>query len=503
MSRPAILPHRPEAENALVGAVLLRGPKALRHVAALLPPEDLYQPRARAVYAAMLLLEQRDEAVDVVSLESQLRRTGELELVGGIEGIAGFDRHATPLSLDGHVDLIREAAQARRALVLGRGLAEQLGSEIPHELPALLRERATALADLADYGAIRDAGWDSAEVARQVHAKITDRIAGGKRVSLGFPGLDNLTCSEAGDLIVVGARPSMGKTAFCAAVTRQAVFRRVQGPWSWAHKPGATPVLAASGEQSSSSIMERMVSDLACVDSRAIRQPSRALIEHEGKAIYDALGLLRDAPITWVPDRHANNLDEIEGYARRWRVANPNGPGIIWIDYLQRITTNRKHERHDLAVGDMAKRCKTMARDLGVVVVLLAQLNRGLEQRPNKRPMMSDLRDSGEIEQEADSIVFLYRDCRYPPAKGEPRGLWPEGIDSHDALEESFNGLRAAQQRGTLTAEERETLQRLTLLRSSVELIVGKARNGSIGTERAEFVPEFVSFRPRPAQENR
>ena len=497
MNAPRQLPHRPKAEDALLGGILLRGVAGLRSVMHCLQIEDLYQPRAQAVYRAMRLLEEREQPLDVVTIETQLRRTGELELVGGIEGLARLDRYATAQNLDAHALIIRQAAQTRRAAVLGRELHETLMVECEDDVGPMLRKRAAELADIADYGAVRGAGWSSREVAAQVHAGIAKRLRGGQTVGLGFPGLDALTCTEEGDCVVLAGRPSMGKTAMAASIVREAVFERIPGqPWAWRPKPNPTPVFFCSAEMTPDLVMLRMVGDLTCIDTRALRKPSHALINERGKDIYEALGMLRDAPITWVPHKHARDLDEVEGYHRRWK-SRTGKPGIGVVDHLTELRTKAKFDRHDLLVGDMMQRLKDLGKDGGDVMLVLVQLNRQVNAREDHRPRDSDLREAGKIEEVADAIVLLYRECRYPPPKGVK---WPGGIERPDELEELLAGLRMTASHGLLTDEQTEQLREVRALRSRVDWIVAKARNGAIGTVRGLFVPEFCSFRSLPAQ---
>ena len=479
MVQPRTLPHRPEAENAVLGGVLLRGREALGEVLELITEEDFYQPRAQAVFRAMRILEERGEPIDVITLEAQLRRTGELELVGGIEGLARLDRYATAHNIKAHAELILEAAQVRNLVVTTREIAEE-GMQEVEDVKAFIDTSEQKILKVNERGR-KSTYRSSRELMLEVFQGITERqrqtdpITG---ISTGFFQMDEMTAGlQPSDLIILAARPSMGKTAFALNLAQNACIL----PAKFANappeqRPARYPVLFFSLEMGATQLIERVLCSEARVDYAQLRRGGR-MMEADFRGLIAAADRISNAPF-YIDDTAAPSILELRARARRWRDdrtifptdPDPNDPsanhkqlGLVMIDYLQLARGGKaRYDSREQEISEISRGLKAMAKELKVPVIALSQLNRAVDSRADHRPQLSDLRESGAIEQDADVIMFIYREERYLS--------------------------------GDVPEEKRREVE------NKAEIIIGKQRNGPIGTVHLTFMKKHTRFE-NPAPE--
>jgi replicative DNA helicase len=478
MPAPRTLPHRPEAENAVLGGILLRGRDALGEVQEYIGEEDFYQPRAQAVFRAMRILEERGEPIDVITLESQLRRTGELELVGGIEGLARLDRYATAHNIKAHAELILEAAQVRNLVVVTREIAEEGMDEL--EDPKAYIDTAEQRVLKVNERGRKSTYRSSRELMLEVFKGITDRqrqtdpITG---VPTGFFALDEMTAGlQPSDLIILAARPSMGKTAFALNLAQQACItpaKFINAPAD--QRPPKYPVLFFSLEMGATQLIERVLCSEARVDYSQLRRGGR-MMEQDFRNLIAAADRISSAPL-YIDDTAAPSILEIRARARRWRddrsifpdpdpadpSANHKHLGMVMVDYLQLARGGKaRYDSREQEISEISRGLKALAKELKVPVIALSQLNRAVDSRADHRPQLSDLRESGAIEQDADVIMFIYREERYLS--------------------------------GDVPEDKRREVE------NKAEIIIGKQRNGPIGTVHLNFMKKHTRFE-NPAPE--
>ncbi|MGV6817745.1 MAG: replicative DNA helicase [Thiotrichales bacterium] len=368
----ARIPHSVEAEQAVLGAVLLKN-SLLDELSAQLQSESFFLQQHQLIWGAMLELQQQKQPLDAVTISDRLRQQGRLAAAGDLTYIGGLVTQ-TPsavhaLAYAQRVKALLDEAQTR---VLGLSLESEddqsvrLGSALPKVL---------------------------ADMERRAQAG-----GGIQGLATGFQALDEKTLGlHPGELVIVAARPSMGKTTLGLNIAQHAAIKR------------RCPVQFFSLEMGAEQLIERSVSALAKVDMQTLR--SGLLSESECMAVAQATEPLNPVPI-YIDDQGALSLNALRSRARRQH--KKHGIGLIIVDYLQ-LLRSPKAQNREREISEIAEGLKALAKELKVPVVALSQLNRSLEQRPNKRPIMSDLRDSGSIEQAADLILFLYRDEVYHP----------------------------------------------------------------------------------------
>lgn len=525
--QPPSLPHEPRAEVAVLGGVMLRGREALDEAVGVLHDEhDFYRPQSVAVFRAMRILAERGEPIDVVTLEAQLRRTGEIELCGGIEALASLDRHADAQNIRAHAAMVREAARKRGLAELGRQLHEDLLRGDVDDLDGYIARRQAELASLAQSSRRQRQTVSIREALDRTFAEmVAEARGGGIGISTGFPGLDGMikrTGPRGGMLIVVGAPPKFGKTTFALSMSRP--YARVAGwPVRWARKRRPARTLWACDEMRIEELVQRQLADVTGLDGRAIGSPTAKWLEHHMADLAEARRLLDECPLDFVPDADSHYLDRIFDYARHWRATHPiigrtddgkpiREPAMLVLDYLQRfadLPTSSKGATKAERVGDKARACKTIAQELDVAVVLLSQLNRAMANRPNKRPTRSDFRDSGEIEAEADVLIGLHREIEYDEHADHTRaqaielarrsGLYPDELDAvvahhgmHDVPDWVAELRNRCQIRGSVIDELVTVRRRL----SAAEVIVIANRHGPAGTVHVDFYGENFRFLP-------
>ena len=411
---PLTPPHDFDAEEGLLGT-LLNSAAAIGEARGIVSADDFYKPSHAHIFAAICALDDRSEPADPVTIVAELKRLG---LADGITGadLLGFAANAPASNAVGtYARIVAELARKRRLAGAGQRIAEA-ALDPTRTAESVAEEGEARIVIAAGQSERQRATLSAAEAIGLVieQAAAIEDLGGTGLAGLptGFADVDlTLGGLEDGSFAVVGARPSMGKTAFGLGI---AAFNAFAG----------TPTLLVSAEMSSIEIGRRFVSMLGNVSSD--RQRSGRMTADEWSRVLAVQDRFSSAPIEIV-DEASPSLNTVRLRARAMKARQ--GLGLVVIDYLQLIA-GPKAERRELEVSGTARGLKALARDLGCVVVALAQLNRGLESRADKRPMLADLRESGAIEQDADVVMFLYRDELYNPASPD-RGIAEVSIAKH------------------------------------------------------------------------
>jgi replicative DNA helicase len=431
-------PWSNEAEQAVLGAMLLDNDAALRGVE-LLEDTLLYREAHRRIFRAMRRLVERRVNIDHITLRDELERRGELESVGGEGYLAELvDAAVTTANLEAHAAIVREKAVLRQLIEASTAIVSQAYSGVQ---PAneLLDEAESRIFQISQYrkaegfSRIKEMLWPTMERIERLHQQ-------GKQVTgvpSGFRDLDEMTTGfQPSDLIIVAARPSMGKTAFCLNIAAHA-----------AHEQKGVAIFSL--EMSKESLVQRLLCAEARVDSQRVRRGT--LSDADFAMMARAAGSLLSCPI-WIDDTPALTLLEMRSKARRLRMENE--VALIIVDYLQLMRSPAYAENRVQEISDISRSLKALARELEVPVIALSQLSRASEQRGGERkPILSDLRDSGAIEQDADIVLFIHR---------------PEMYEAMDKEGNSNEG--------------------------KAELIVAKHRNGPTGSLELYFHKQFTRF---------
>lgn len=394
-------PHNTDAEESLLGAMLLSR-TAIDVVSETMQPEFFYRPAHAHVYEAIMSLSAQGEPVDPVTVAEELRRHGLLEAAGGTDALLALQA-ATPATSSAarYARIIEDHALMRSMIGVGGEIIE-LGFSLPEDVTKALDDAESMMFRVAEHRQtntmsrlhdLLDQTLDSLEALYERGDAITG-------TPTGFQEFDELTAGlQPNALIVVGARPGMGKTSFAMGMAAHAALE--------AHRP----VLFFSLEMSRVELSQRLLCSEARVDSTRVR--NGRLSDDDWHRISHAIGRLGEAPL-WIDDNPNVTVMEIRSKARRLQ-SQVGQLGMIVVDYIQLMTGQGRAENRQTEVAEISRGLKILARELQCPVVALAQLNRGLEQRSDKRPMLADLRESGSLEQDADIVTFLYRDEQYNP----------------------------------------------------------------------------------------
>lgn len=427
-------PHNLEAEQAVLGAIMLE-PEAGSSVFEMLQPDDFYRDNHRIIFSALRDLFEKGDPIDLVSVAESLRQQGRLEQVGGIGTISEIARSVpSAANVDYYAKLISEKALLRQLIRATSSILER-GYEPGEEARSLLEEAEKLILDLSrrrvqdGYSFIRDVLLETFEKIEYLYAH-KGSLTG---VPTYFTELDRMTSGwQPSDMIIIAARPSMGKTAMVLNMAQNAAVR------------AKVPVAIFSLEMSKEQLVQRMLCGEAMVDQQRVR--TGELLDSDWPKLTRAVGPLSDAPI-FIDDTVGISLAELRSKSRRLKMEH--NLGMVIIDYLQLLSVGKRTESRQQEVAQISRTLKGLARELQIPVVALSQLNRGVEQRQDKRPIMSDLLESGAIEADADVISFIYRDEYYNP-NSEKKGI--------------------------------------------AELIIAKHRNGPVGTVELGFLKEFTKF---------
>lgn len=401
-------PHNLRAEEAVLGAMLLSR-EAIADVVEVLDVEHFYRPAHGHVFDAVMSLYGAGEPVDAITVGEELSRAGMLESVGGPGVLIDLQADTPAIGNAGHyAKIVEEHALLRRLISVSNEIAE-MAYGVPEDVAKAVDDAEARMFDVAQRrvanttAEIKDllgANLDRLEMLYEQGDTITGTLTG-------YTDLDDLMSGlQPNALYVVGARPAMGKSAFALGMAANAAMQTNR------------PVLFFTLEMGQLECSQRILSADARVD--ATRMKTGRLEESDWNRITHSVGRLAEAPI-FIDDNPQTTVMEIRAKARRLK-SRHGDLAMIVIDYIQLMSGRSNAESRQVEVSEMSRNLKILARELECPVVALAQLNRGLEQRQDKRPMLSDLRESGALEQDADAVMFLYRDEIYNP-ESEAKGV--------------------------------------------------------------------------------
>lgn len=430
-------PHSIEAEQAVLGGLMLEN-SAWDQVADVITEDDFYRRDHRLIFRAVTELSARSTPFDVITLTEQLAGINELENAGGLSYLGGLAKNTpTAANIKAYATIVRERSILRQLIRTGTEIANNAFNPEGRDSAELLDHCEKLVFEIAERGARGKRGFVS---IKDLLVKAVDRIETLFQldnpitgIPTGFNDFDEMTSGlQKSDLVIVAGRPSMGKTTFAMNLAEHAAIKT------------GLPVAVFSMEMPGEQLAMRMMSSLGRIDQHRLR--TGRLDDDDWPRVTSAIGMLAEAPL-YIDDTPAMTPTDLRARARR--LAREHGLGMIVIDYLQLMQVPGNKENRATEISEISRSLKSLAKELHVPVVALSQLNRSLEQRPNKRPVMSDLRESGAIEQDADLIVFIYRDEVY-------------NEDSAD--------------------------------KGTAEIIIAKQRNGPIGTTRLTFLGQYTRF---------
>ena len=394
-------PHSSDAEAALIGGLLLDPDnQAYDKIADILSDRDFYHPENKQVFTAIQLLKEQSKVADLLTVSDYLDSGSDFEepsinyLSDVVENTAGSS------NIIEYAKIIREKALLRELIQISTDIAQSAykpEGRSPSELVDLAESN---IFEIAERGSRNVAFSEMSDLVKQTYDELDKRSQGGGEitgVSSGFRELDNITAGlQKGELIIIAGRPSMGKTAFALNIAEHTALA------------DNNPVAIFSMEMSASSLAQRMISSLGRVNAHSIK--TGKLEEKDWNRIDGAIQQIKNAPI-YIDD--TPSLTPIELRARARRIQREKGLELIVVDYLQLMSVPGSNENRAVEISEISRNLKALARELNIPVIALSQLNRSVEQRTDKRPQMSDLRDSGAIEQDADLIAFIYREEVY------------------------------------------------------------------------------------------
>ncbi len=436
-------PQNLEAEMSVLGGVLLEN-EALNRALEVLRPEDFYREAHRKIFTSLITLSDRSEPADLVTLTAALKDRGSLEEVGGSSYLATLvDFVPTAANISYYCRLVKEKAIARELIKVATQIASRgyEGGEVEASLDWAEGEifKIANMKSRPSFYATKDIVKDTIKTIERLYDR-KEQITG---VPTGFTDLDNMTSGlQGGDLIIIAGRPSMGKTAFCLNLIEYASMH------------ASTPIASAifSLEMSKEQLVQRLLCSVARIEASRVR--TGKLAQSEFPTLVNAAGIIAEAPI-YIDDTPAISILELRAKARRLKAEK--NIGVIVVDYLQLMQGSNTESRQQ-EISEISRSLKALAKELSVPVIALSQLNRSLESRTDKRPILADLRESGAIEQDADVIMFLYREAVYC-----------------EACRKRDNSCDKGHER-------------------SAEVIVGKQRNGPLGIEQLTFLGEYTRF---------
>ncbi|MCH1570878.1 MAG: replicative DNA helicase [Longimicrobiales bacterium] len=402
------MPASLEAETAVLGGMMIDREAVIRAIEKV-NSAAFYREGNRRIFAAMSRLFERGDVIDPITVSEELKKTGELEASGGLDYLATLvDAVPTAANIEYHANIVREKALLRRLVDRASSIIRDVYDQGERDVEQLLDIAEAKIFEVADshkregFVWIKDILWKTFE-------KIEERQTAGSGitgVATGFTDLDRMTTGlQKGDLCIIAARPSMGKTAFALNVASSAAINH------------QAAVGIFSLEMSSEQLVQRILCSEGRVDAQNLRRGR--LSPEENSRLAKAAGHLNTAPI-WIDDQPGSNVLEVRAKARRMQSdlrADGQELGMIVIDYMQLMSGTGKSESRVQEVSQISRGLKALARELDVPLVALSQLSRGPEQRTDKRPMLSDLRESGSIEQDADIVMFLFRPEYYASAE--------------------------------------------------------------------------------------
>ncbi len=406
LSYDKVLPQNIEAEQSVLGAILIDS-EAFSSVVEILGPQDFYRESHRKIFSAMVELYERHEPIDLITLIDYLKSINLLDEVGGAEYITSLATTVpTSANIRQHAKIVKEKALLRGLIQAGTEIVKRVFDD-PSDPDELLDFAERAIFDISSkkvrgsFVSLKDLMADTFTTIERLYDR-KEAITG---IPSGFRDLDEYTSGfQNGDLIIIGGRPSMGKTAFGLNIARYVGVEM------------KLPVAIFSLEMSNQQIAFRLLCSEAMVDSSYLK---KGMIRKEDwHRLTSAAGRLAEAPI-YIDDSSDTSVLEMRAKARRLKMEK--GLSLVVVDYLQLMRGRGNFERREQEISEISRGLKALAKELDVPVIALSQLNRAVEQRADKRPTLADLRESGAIEQDADVILFLYRDDQYnknSPEKG-------------------------------------------------------------------------------------
>jgi len=433
-------PHSIESEQSVLGGLLLDN-AAWDRIADFINADDFYRYDHRLIFQTIIKLISASRPADVITVYEALNALGRSDEVGGIAYLNALAQNTpSAANIRRYAELVRERGVLRKLITVADEISGNAFNPQGKEVKQMLDEAESKILAIAEEGARGKQGFQEIQpLLKQVVERIDELysrenpndITG---VPTGFADLDKMTSGlQPGDLIIVAGRPSMGKTAFSINIGEHVAIE------------SGLPVAVFSMEMGGAQLAMRMLGSVGRLDQHRLR--SGQLNDEDWPRLTHAIQKMNDAQL-YIDETPA--LNSIELRARARRLSRQCGKlGLIVIDYLQLMSANNSGENRATEISEISRNLKGLAKELNCPVIALSQLNRSLEQRPNKRPVMSDLRESGAIEQDADVILFIYRDQVYNP-------------DSPD--------------------------------KGTAEIIIGKQRNGPIGSVRLTFMGEYTKF---------
>lgn len=430
-------PHSVEAEQAVLGGLMVDNTE-WDNIADVLMAEDFYRAEHQLIYQVMMTQSEANSPIDVVTLAESLNSLHELNNAGGLDYLSELSGNARgTANIHAYAEIIRERAILRRLISVANNIADSGYNTGGKKAEEIVDEAEQKVFNISDERP-QDAGPVFVNPILAKAVERIDELAGTEGDLTGLPSgytdLDHMTSGwQKSDLVIVAGRPSMGKTAFAMNLVENAILDQDQ------------PVLVFSLEMPAESLIFRMLSSIGRLDQGKLR--TGQLTDDDWPGFNNAVKKLKDRPL-YIDDSAGVSPMEMRSRARR--IKREHGAlGMIVVDYLQLMQIKGSTEGRVNEISEISRSLKLLAREFECPVIALSQLNRGLEQRPNKRPVMSDLRESGAIEQDADVIAFIYRDEVY-------------NEDTPD--------------------------------KGVAEVIIGKQRNGPIGTVRLSFLGQFTRF---------
>ncbi len=431
-----IPPHSLSAEESLLGAMLLSR-DAIADVLEIVKAEHFYRPAHVDVFKAVHQLYSSGEPADAVTVSEILERNGKLDTIGGLDGLLGLQMN-TPATSNAvfYARIVQENHTLRRLIEVAGEIAE-LAYSRPDDVTSAVDSAENMMYQIAQ-GQVGDNTSQLAELLDSTLDRLEELYERGNALTgtaTGYIDLDSLLSGlQPSSLYVVGARPSMGKTSFALGMAAHAAIH------------DRRPVLVFSLEMGHMELTQRLLCSEARIDSVKMRNGN--LNDQDWKAVTAAIGRLAEAPM-WIDDNPNVTVMEIRARARRLK-SQIGDLSMIVVDYLQLMTGRQSADNRQVEVAEISRGLKILARELDCPVVALSQLSRNLEMRQNKRPILADLRESGAIEQDADVVMFIYRDEVYNPDDPDTAGI--------------------------------------------AEVIVAKNRNGPIDTTQLSFLSRFTKF---------
>ncbi len=392
-------PHDLEAEQAIIGSMLTDRDAVISSIE-VLKEEDFYREDNRAIYAAILNLYNRSEPIDIITVKAELESMGKFEQVGGLEYLAELpEKVPTTANAEKYIKIVEEKSILRRLIKTANEIIE-LGYSPTEDVEDIMEGAEKKIFDIMQqknqksYTPIKDVLVESFTKLEELYNR-KQHITG---VPTGFSELDYKTAGLHGsDLILIAARPAMGKTAFALNIATNASVR------------AKVPVAVFSLEMSKDQLVNRILCSEAMVDSNKVR--TGKLEENDWTKLAESIGPLSEAEI-YIDDTPGISVTEIRAKCRKLKLEK--NIGMVVIDYLQLVQgSNKRNGSREQEISEISRSLKILAKELNVPVIALSQLSRAAEQRPDHRPMLSDLRESGAIEQDADIVMFLYRDDYY------------------------------------------------------------------------------------------